>query len=286
MRNLSMYLAATAVIASTAQALGAQVIEGQIADGETFEVLEDVSITLVHPDGHDLAEPVASSASGRFSVSVPGPGSYFLRFERLGYTTIVEGVFDFESNEGRLAVEVYLRKQPVAIEGIEVAVEQTRVRRSLRAAGFYERVTSGFGDFITPEAIEERGLVPNVSDYLRGIPGVSTYGSLIVFRSQGSGGLVRKKEDGSIESLGFCEPYVWVDGIRMTQASKPGRMPPPYGNVQVLEDTGVDMGADAALSAMDVAAIEVYRSAASTPLRWGGVDSACGTLVIWTKQGG
>lgn len=292
MRSPTVLLALATLIASTSPGLGAQVIDGQVADGETFEVIEGASITLVHPDGHDLADPVQSSASGRFSVPVPGPGSYYLRFERLGYTDITEGVFEFGTNEGRLAVEVFLRRAPVELEGIEVTGDQARVRRSLRAAGYYERATSGFGDFITPEEIEARGFVPNVSDYLWKIPGVATYSSLIVFRHNGgAGGLIRIYDDAPPEVLNFCEPNVWVDGIQMTKASKPAQRVPPEIKALVgpapreLRDGDVSMGIDDALTANDIVAIEVYRSAATTPLQWGGLDTGCGTIVIWTKQG-
>ncbi len=290
-RGFCMWAAAASLVISSA-GLRAQVIEGQVADGETYAVLEDVSLTLMHPDGHDLGGPVVSSASGRFSVPVPGPGSYYLRVERLGYTGIVEGVFEFESAEGRLSVEVYLRRAPVELEGVDVAVEQVQVRRRLRASGFYERLTAGFGDFVTPEQIEERGLVSDVSEYLRSIPGISTYESLIVFRHQGaSGGLVKVEEDGSFEPLFVCEPNIWVDGTLMTPASKSGSSLPRHIQIAVgpgaraLFDEDIAMGIDDVLRANDVVAIEVYRTAASTPLEWGGLGTGCGTIVIWTKQG-
>lgn len=293
-------LRATGVVAATAAAfifsvlpalpLSAQTIEGQVADGETFEVLEQVSITLMHPDGHDLAEAVQTSSSGRFSVSVPGPGAYYLRAERLGYTTIVEGVFEFASSEGRLAVEVFLRRAPVEVEGIDVTVDQVQVRRHLRAAGYYERLAEGFGDFITPEQIEERGMVGNVSDYLRHLTGVGTRGSVVLFRAHSPGStsgvgcpprgqgrpVILCKDDGTYESTGMCEPNVWVDGVLMGQANSNGR----------LRTGDLSKGLDDFLTPLDVVAIEVYRGLAGTPLQWAGLNGSCGAIVIYTKQGG
>lgn len=38
-------------------------------------------------------------------------------------------------------------------------------------------------------------------------------------------------------------------------------------------------------SALDLQAIEVYRSAAEVPGEFGGIGSRCGALVMWTKRG-
>ena len=292
MRSCLHVLGLATFLATTSPGLGAQVIDGQVADGETFGVLEGVTLTLMDPDGRDLGEPVASSESGRFSMTVPGAGSYYLRIEKLGYTGIVEGVFGFESSVGRLAVEVYLRRAPVELEGVDVAVEEVQARRSLRAAGFYSRLTSGFGDFITPEEIEARGMVGNVSELLRRVPGTTTYGTLLLFRATGAPpkGLSRaqpnprggsgplqycRSAEGPCEELGLCEPNVWLNGVLTTKANTNG----------VIEPGDLERGVDGYLTANDVAAIEVYRTAASTPLQWGGLGSNCGTVVIWTKQG-
>jgi hypothetical protein len=37
---------------------------------------------------------------------------------------------------------------------------------------------------------------------------------------------------------------------------------------------------------MDLAGIEVYRSAAEIPIQFGGPNSRCGVIVMWNKRGG
>jgi len=272
-----------------------QTIEGQVADGESYEVIEGVALTLMHPDGHDLGEPVESSASGRFALPLPGPGSYYLRAEKLGYTSIVEGVFDFTATSGSLQVEVYLRQQPVELEGVDVAVERVQWRRSLRAQGYYERLANGFGDFVTPEDIEARGVLGRPSELVQMIPGVSRLESLILFRAQsppfsraggscdGSGNrrgtptssALQMCKGGTIVDLGLCEPDLWVDGIRMIKANSNG----------FLDSSDLQKGVDALMNPQDILAMEIYRGIAGTPLRWAGLGATCGTIVIWTKQG-
>jgi len=277
--------------------LDAQSLDGQVADGESYAVLEGAAITLMHPDGHDLSEPVLTSASGRFSIAVPGPGAYYVRAELDGYTGIVEGVFEFQSATSRLSVEVFLRRAPVEIEGVDVSVERENVRRSLRAQGFYERLSRGFGDFVTPEEIEERGVIGDPSELMRGIPGISTFESLVLFRASGgprpidavqrcspgqaptgpptSDPLIMCRGDGTIEELGLCEPDVWLDGIQMTKVNARG----------FIQRTDLERGLDSYLTASDVMAMEVYRSISGTPLRWSLLGNTCGTIVIWTWQG-
>lgn len=199
-----------------------------------------------------------------------------------------------ESVAGDVAAAVV----PVQLEGVEVNVAADRVRRNLTANGFYRRASEGFGDFITPEEIEQIGIVFNFSDLLRSVPGVSTYGSLVVFRSRsGGGGLVRVRDadgngDPDLEPLFVCEPRIWIDGALQTRASKP--MPPLPSDLRALvgpgaralEDGDLAMGPDSYLAALDIVAIEVYRRASSMPLEWGGGGSQCGAIVIWTERGG
>ncbi len=285
-------LAALALTALLSAPATAQQIVGRVLDGATQEPIEDAVLTLIHPDGPALGDPVRSDGSGAFTLPVPGPGSYYVKVERQDYAGFVDGVFAFDSEDARLEVTVYLLRQPVEVEGVDVTVNQARVRRSLRTNGFYDRLEQGFGDFITPEDIEARGIVSDVSDLFRSIPGVSTYSSLVVMRNQSaSTGLVVVNDRGEYESIGFCEPQIWIDGIRLTMASKEMeplptelrlRLPP---NPRKLEEQDLNMGLDSVIDPNDIAAVEVYRTVSGTPLEWSGLESTCGTIVIWTKRG-
>lgn len=248
------------LLALAPSAADAQVLTGRVLDGATDAPLEDAAITLLHPDGHALADPVPSDADGRFTIELPGPGSYYIRADLIGYTSMVDGIFDFASADGRMDVAVYLLVQPVEIEGVDARVEQTQTRRNLRAAGFYERAASGFGDFISPEEIEERQ-VGFVSDYMRHVPGILRESGRVLF-----------KNPHPIHGP-YCEPWVWIDGVRIINGST------------TRLGAGPGDGLDERVRPENVVAIEVYRRPSSTPLQWGGLNGRCGAIVIWTKAG-
>lgn len=225
----------------------AQTLKGRVLDGISQRPIENVTVSLVHPDGTVLTETTAGE-DGSFSMEVPGAGDYFVRAERTRYHTLWDGVFEFQE-EGLLEVSLFLRPRPVEVEGLEVEVERTaQKRRRLRSQGFYERAAAGFGRFIGPEKLEERQYF-FFSDILRGIPGIIYTGDSVRFRGYG------------LEPT--CAPNIYIDGAR----------------------TFADAPIEALVQPEDVVGVEVYRRVAETPMQWGGLNGSCGSLVIWTKTG-
>ncbi len=254
--------------------LDAQRLEGRVLDGGSRQPVSDARVTLLHPDGSALGEPVFSTETGSFILAVPGIGEYYLRVERTSYTPIVEGVFAFTGLDGRMEVEIFILPQPIQIEGFDIGVDRPQVRRHLRSQGFYQRANEGFGDFITPAMIERQGPTTNVSDYIRRVPGLNFYGGLVLFKESRPNRSLRSPAG---EDLGMCEPNVWVDGVQMTKATYDGQ----------LQDDDLGQSLDSYVNALDVTAIEVYRRSSATPLQWGGINGgSCGTIVIWTQAGG
>ncbi|MEO6443820.1 MAG: carboxypeptidase regulatory-like domain-containing protein [Gemmatimonadaceae bacterium] len=120
-----------------------------------------------------------------------------------------------------------------------------------RMAGFYQRQSRGIGYFISREQIERRN-PSNMTDMFRMIPGVR------------------------VESRGFrtqvrfrgarCSPLTWMDGS------------PLYAGEFDLDS----------VDPRSFEGIEVYSGAASVPAEFQGnrsVSSACGTVVLWSRQG-
>ncbi len=250
----------------------AQTLEGRVLDGGSRQPISDARLTLLHPDGRALGEPVFSGETGSFILAVPGIGEYYLRVDRTSYTPIVEGIFEFTAPTGRMEVEIFILPQPIQIEGFDIGVDRPQVRRHLRSQGFYQRANEGFGDFITPAMIEQQGPTTNVSDYIRRVPGLNFYGGLVLFKSASS-----RLENENGERIFMCEPNVWVDGVQMTKATYDNR----------LQSDDLEQSLDDYVNALDVVAIEVYRRASATPLQWGGINGgSCGTIVIWTQAGG
>lgn len=240
---------AAALMILLADGLMAQTLRGRITDGRTQQPITDVVVSLLDADANVLTQ-AESGPSGGFVLDAPGPGEYFVRAEKLSYTTITDGIFVFESEAGEMSIALFMLPAPTELQGIDVRIEQEQQRRRLRAAGFYERAAMGFGRFIGPDEMERRPVF-NFADLLRGIPGVQFNNETITFQN--------------LTSLngGRCSPNIFIDGARVFQ----------------------DFGITTLIQPEDVEGVEVYRGPAQTPLEWGGLNGSCGALLIWTKAG-
>lgn len=210
-------------------------------------------------EGGEVVRRVEADSAGYFSIDAPGPGSYYLRAERIGYATKTDGILEL-GRDARVEVDFYLLTRPVELEGLEATGERTdwieeRLRRRLEAQGFYDRQERGFGHFITPQEIEERPPT-RPRDLFRSIPRMET-GDVI--GRPGSDGLVAMGCGGTGGRGGF---HAYVNGIRVHEGSV------------------WDMGND--ISMADIAAVEVYTSVARMPLQYS-MLGACGVILIWTK---
>jgi hypothetical protein len=229
-----------------ADGLSAQTLRGRVAEGGSQDAMPDVIVSLLDEDANVLAQ-TETGPNGGFSLQAPGPGEYYVRAERLSYTTVTDGIFAFASEAGEMSIVLFMLPQPTELEGIDVRIEREQVRRRLRSAGFYERAAMGFGRHIGPDEIDRRPIF-TFSDFLRGIPGVRFQDEAIQF----SGGLT-----------GTCSPNIYMDGAQVFQ----------------------DYGLTTLIQPEEVEGIEVYRGVAQTPMEWGGFNGSCGVILIWTKSG-
>lgn len=135
------------------------------------------------------------------------------------------------------------------------------------AEGFEERRRIGFGKFIDPAELRSLEML-RPSDVLRRTQ------AGIDLRTMGDqlGGHVWAA---STRSQGPSDAPCWmqvvVDGAIVYRPGGRSLHPPP------------DLANDYNVS--DLQAIEVYRSAAETPMEFGGEGADCGTLVLWTRRG-
>lgn len=196
---------------------------------------------------------LTSSGRGTFTDST---GHFAVRDVPAGRDTVEVGLIGFAHEQ------VVLNLQPGAVTSVtlllsetvlkveDIRVEVTRPRERGKLAGFYDRMRAGFGSFVTPEEIEARD-AQHPSDYLRGVMGVHV-GPYRMGRARVT--IVRTGNQ--------CAPTYWVDGVRSPATE--------------IDD----------LNREDVLAIEVYRGASETPARFGLGGAACGTIVVWTREGG
>lgn len=227
-----------------------QQVQGVVIDRITRERVVGASVMLLDTT---FTAVVGTSANqtGAFRLQAPRAGSFFVLTEALGYRPTLDGILDMEEG-GAATVEIYLDPKPIELDSLKVAVERVEVFQVLELAGFNERVDRGFGHFITPEEIRERN--PRYFfEVFRNIPGVritgaALTGTTIEFTVASSRGPT-------------CTPRVFVDGVQ----------------------ANVDMGLEAAAEVDQIAGIEVYSRPSQVPLQWGGSDSTCGVLLMWTR---
>jgi len=201
-----------------------------------------------------------TNGAGRFDIPTVPPGRYAVEFSSLGPATRVDTV---EIVSGQTSdVKVRLSLDPLDIEPIEVVVEPREM--ILEDVGFYQRRTDGFGKFIDRAVIEARNPY-EMTDLFVGINGVflvqDPYSGMeqnIVLRG---GRLGRGLRGG-----GHCYPQVVVDGLIVHRG---GEFP---AHIDQLVDTDA------------VAGIEIFPSSIGVPTQYGGVDAACGVIVIWTRR--
>jgi hypothetical protein len=237
-----------------------QEITGRLLDSTTRDPIQLGSVVLLDTLLHDLLQ-VTSGSDGEFKFEVPSPGEYYLLGTALGYQRKLDGILRLEG-EGRISVDFFLRPDPIRLDSLPVEARRRTILTHLQQQGFYDRLALGFGNFVTPEKIEER--VPRgFRTLLRGLPNLRVIGS-----GQGRTELLVRWSGRE------CPPSVYVDGLLVSLRWEMPRYDYPHrGSLEEI------------LSVEDIAAIEYYDGSSSIPLRWGGTSTGrtCGVIVFWTK---
>lgn len=183
-----------------------------------------------------------SDSSGVFTFGEVPPGRYRIALRRLGYAPLTLDLAATRVSGPR--VEIVLTATPALLGPLQVTSTHDPSRGKLDEFHRRREHPNRLGYFLGPADLA-RSSHPLLSDYLRGIPGVTVttstqIGNLVQFRG--------------------CRPTVWVDGLRMA-----------------------DMQVDEVVQAGDVAAVEVYVSLAGSPGRYRELTRPCGSLVVWMK---
>ena len=252
-RRLLTLLVTLAGIAVVSPQTGeAQVVNGRLMEKGTGLPVTSGTVMLLDTT-FAIQGSAVSNQTGAFRLEAPGPGSYYVLTEALGFEPIIDGILDLGEG-GSLTIELYVTPKPVALDSLIVAVERVMIFQHLEKSGFNERQTSGFGFFITPEEIQRRNPA-YFGELFRNTPGVALQGG-------GSfSGTQIEFRNASIRG-GTCRPQVYVDGA------------------QVNTDFG---GLEEVVDIHQISAVEVYTRASNVPLEWGGTTAGCGVVLIWTR---
>ena len=250
-----MPLIASVAIAALPLPSPAQTIRGRIVETETGNAIALARIVMLGEEGDTVASGLSGN-DGSFVVGAPEWGTYVLSITRLGYHPHVDGPLRLTPGD---TVDVSYRLTPLAFRMDPVVVRSAATVLFLQRAGFYHRQRLGFGHHIEPEKIElRRDAARDIADLMVGIPGVRIF-------SAGAGSFgksIRLTGMGSLQDA--CRsPHFYVDGIRLFAGGS-------------IEDV---------VTPEAVEAIEIFRRPSEIPAQYGGVESGCGVILIWTRRG-
>jgi hypothetical protein len=224
---------------------------GVVADSLTGDPLAGAYVSLLGQD-----RTVITGVNGRFELGGVSTGDVTVQIRRPGFRS---GSVEFEITVTR-AVTVDLGTivlSPLVVELDPVVVEGTQVDRKLTRVGFFQRMGTEHGTFLTQEEIERRN-PRNTTDLIRRIPGFRV-------TQEGIGNSVSGGRGVPSISQGFsrCDIDYYIDGVHADGA--------------VIDDVLPNA----------IAAMEVYTGSATIPpaFRMSG-NPRCGVVVIWTKTGG
>ena len=283
-RRLLLCTVLYAVLSS--HSMAAQRLHGRLIDLLTDQPIPAGILTLLTEDGDPMAT-VVTDEEGYWVLHAPTPGHYYVEAKRLGYQPWIDGPVTIKRGEDWNAV-YHLQPLAVRLDPIEVSAQATV--RYLELNGFYERQRTDFGHFVEPEAIERRQAT-KVTELLAAIPGVR-----LVPTGAGLGRRQVQLRGSHITQGGLCRPRIFVDGLIYNRGESrptgfddwgnPERAADPNENPDLL-DAYVEADIDDIVHPSSIAGIEVYRSGAQVPVKFGGgsIQTRCGVIVIWTKAG-
>ena len=232
-----------------------RLLRGRVAeDGSPITVAQaDVIVTdsIGRAVGYALTDD-----TGHFQMLHPGPGTYELQVDRIGYIPVFAAVTLRDAVVAE--IDIAMSILPVTLGHLDVIVRRQHEARTLGLAGIQARMRRGLGDFIQKQEIQRRG-VSLTSDVLAGKSGVrfvSRNGLETDVRFLGS-----ERFNGA-----DCPPSIWVDGMLLR---------PPR-----LSDFTLD---DVAPVPEIIETIEVYRRPSGVPVQYN-TDAMCGVILIWTRR--
>jgi hypothetical protein len=197
---------------------------------------------------------VGTGPNGRFRITKVPAGEYLLIVTRTGYSPTSAVIEVPASDTARLAYT--LGPAAVVLPTIGVTAERPA---SSRLRGFEDRKKFGQGEFMDQDEIERKNTVFATELFRK-------FGTVNVSPSHTTANaeyFALSKREGGNPSLGACPMSVYLDQIPL---------PTPF-NLDLLP------------SPKELAGIEVYAGAATTPVQFSGYNRGCGVILVWTRDG-
>ena len=128
-------LALVLLVAGGGGPLGAQTVVGRVLDDTRESPISGAAVRLLDRDGKEKAEALADSL-GRFVITPPGEGEYYLEATRIGYQRALTPLLAFAARDDRVQLDLMMTPAPIGLEGFSVQVDvETRAARDLKLAG-------------------------------------------------------------------------------------------------------------------------------------------------------
>jgi hypothetical protein len=245
-RSPVLSLCIAALCAGPLAAQGAGALDLQVSDAAARTPLPNATVGI---RGVHAARVTDDSGHTRIDGLAAGP--LYVQVRRMGYRT---AAFLLELVPGQvLGVDLELLPNPLALSG--VTARTTRASRVLNRAGFYDRMEAGLGQYLTRDELDRQVGRP-VHDLFRGLRGVTVARGtnfdpgymLVSSRSHGANGDVP------------CVFAVYMDGVWQG-------------------DGDVDY-----LSTQELEGVEVITDLANIPPQYNRTGSACGVILLWTRE--
>lgn len=137
-RRLAVILAAGALAAIPGSS-AAQTVVGQLLDADSRAPVEGALLLLLDQGGSEVGG-FLSNQNGRFMIRAPGPGTYTVRAERIGYETVDSDPFRLEVT-GQVGINLETAQTAIELEEIRIEGTQRCVvhpAEGLQLAGVWE----------------------------------------------------------------------------------------------------------------------------------------------------
>ena len=249
-------------LASFTSSLTAQsVLTGTVRADSTGRPLPGVEVVIVGSQWRTLTD-----GSGRYWLPMLPAGRRLALFRSVGFRPVQEWVV--LGSADTVWANAMLVPQTVRLDSIVVTASPDQPR-GLGLEAFEERRRLGFGRFIDSATLRKNEHVPLVQ-MLGRLQGIE------FARVPGEKGQIAAKS--ARRHDGPCFMQVILDGVILYRSVAPA-------GVQINALSGINPPTDLQMfSVASLAAVEVYRGAAETPIEFGGSGAGCGTVVLWTRR--
>jgi hypothetical protein len=270
-------LVALVVIGLCPAALTAQAsLRGRVLTDSTERPIAGVVVSIV-----DLKLQATTDALGSFIITNIVPGAHIVSVRKIGFGPLSSRL-TFGTHD---AIEADLMLTPTSAQSLPDVTVETKAAPHGKLIEFDQRRLSGQGGrFLTQEDLEKRPFA-TLTDALRQLPGIDfkrgSEGERGSFAVAGRSSLPVCAFCGGPKSNGAmlpCYAAVVLDGAFVYGAGGEGAA--AGSNNRGESEPKFDVNS---INPSALAGVEYYAGPASIPVKYNGVRSTCGLLVLWTK---